>query len=48
VSDDADARLERIREQLDEVNDLEVTERPEVFAAVNEALAEELDGMEDV
>lgn len=46
MSDEVD-RLERIREQLDEVNDREVTQRPEIFAAVNEAIVAELDAMED-
>lgn len=46
MSDDED-RLERIRAQLDEVNEREVTERPEVFAAVNEAIVAELDAMDD-
>lgn len=46
MSDDED-RLERIREQLDEVNERDVTERPEVFAAMNEAIVAELDAMDD-
>ncbi|MGH3441787.1 MAG: hypothetical protein ACRDUY_07035 [Nitriliruptorales bacterium] len=46
--DAGDGRLSELRTRLAEVGSLPLVERPEVFGAVNEALAAELAAMEEV
>lgn len=49
MSDDRrDTRLEELRARLEEVASLPLADRPDVFAAVNEALTAELSAMEEV
>lgn len=48
TSDAGDERLAELRARLAEVGSLPLVERPEVFTAVNEALAVELAAMEEV
>jgi hypothetical protein len=45
---DADDTLALARSRLESVDDLPVTRRPEVFAEINAAIAEELATMDEV
>lgn len=47
TEDDGDA-LTAVRARLEAVNELPVTERPEVFAEINAAVADELAAMDEV